>query len=65
MVVTWPFRCWPPQIMHLESPSTSGSIVVVICIEVWREHAIKRATECCAVEDEEGHVTHTWQRTGH
>ena len=28
-------------------PSTSSPIVVVICNRLSREHAIKRATECC------------------
>jgi hypothetical protein len=42
---------------HPEPPSTSSSIVVVICIEVWREHAIKNDGVRGRYGD--GHVTHT------
>ena len=39
-------------------PSTSSSVVVVICIKLSREHAIKRATECCRRYGD-GCATHT------
>ena len=41
-----------------EPPSTSSSVVVVICIKLSREHAIKRATECCGRYGD-GRATHT------
>ena len=41
-----------------ELPSTSSSVVVVICIKPSREHAIKREMECRGRYDD-GHGTHT------